>query len=114
MKCPKCNAELTGEVTECNVCGWEADPEVQSQWVVLGSVQDRVFADLARETLKSLEIPVVVHSRDGFFGNLGLSLNPFFNRHLPQFTISVPAAWLDDACQALDVTLGDKWSREVN
>ncbi|MFH1688457.1 MAG: hypothetical protein ABIE70_13175 [bacterium] len=95
--------------TECGVCGWEAPRGEQDRWVCLGYLDTPWSAELARETLKSLGIPVVVQSRDGYFGSVGLTLTPFFKKGRHQFTISVPAAQAAEAAQNLDLTLGEQW-----
>ncbi|MDH3891043.1 MAG: hypothetical protein OEV49_08145 [candidate division Zixibacteria bacterium] len=97
----------------CSICGWEHAKETEQEWVVLGTIEDRPFADLARETLKSLDIPAVVVSRAGFFGNIGLPLNSVFDGgKLGVFEISVPQSFVREAADTLDMTLGDKWRRE--
>jgi hypothetical protein len=80
--------------------------------VLVGIVESQVFADLARETLKSCDIPVVVVSRSGFFGSVGLPLNPFYRPKSAAFEISVPAVFKEEAIEVLDATLGDKWQRK--
>ena len=113
MLCPECKAELENGRTDCPICGWESTGEKEQKWVVLGTIADRPFADLARETLKSLNIPAVVVSRAGFFGNIGLPLNPIFDGgKLGVFEISVPQSFIQEAADSLDMTLGDKWQRE--
>lgn len=80
---------------------------------MLGTIEERPFADLARETLKSQDIPAIVISRAGFFGNIGLPLNPIFGGGKPGvFEISVPLSFVKEAAELLDMTLGDKWQKE--
>jgi hypothetical protein len=111
--CPVCNAELSNDVQSCYVCG--NDPENKTgkdeEWVVLGLIDDKVHADLAQETLKSCNIPAVVFSKSGFFGNVGLFLNPFYSNSSPAFEVQVPKSYADDASDILDSTLGEKWQR---
>jgi len=81
----------------------------EDSWVTLGSVDNHPLAEMARETLSTQDIPAVVVSRDGYFGNVGLNLNPFFKTGGPRFLLSVPAALLDDAIEVMNMTLGDNW-----
>ncbi len=82
---------------------------------MLGIIEEQPFADLARETLRSLNIPAVIVSRSGFFGNVGLPLNSVFdNGKLGVFEISVPLEFIEEATEALDMTLGDKWLKETS
>ncbi|MCK4607022.1 MAG: hypothetical protein KAU35_06985 [candidate division Zixibacteria bacterium] len=83
--------------------------------MVLGCVDGKAFADLARGVLESVGIPVVVVSGSGFFGDIGLPLNPVFDPKLScSFEISVPAAHRSEAAELLDMTLGDKWKRKTD
>lgn len=113
MLCPECKVELENGRADCPICGWESANEKEQEWVLLGTIEERPFADLARETLKSLDIPAVVVSRAGFFGNIGLPLNPIFaGGKSGVFEISVPSSFIKEAAETLDMTLGDKWRQE--
>ena len=114
MYCPKCNSEVGEGFSECYRCGFEFADCDNIRWVTLGDIEDRVFAGLARETLKSMGIPAVIVSRSGFFGNVGLTLNPFFNaRRRSSFEVSVPWPWREEASDALVMVLGNRFSRRV-
>jgi hypothetical protein len=82
--------------------------------VILGTIKDKISADFAKEALKSYEIPVVVFSRSGFFGNAGLPLNPIYSSRTAAFEISVPVRFAEEATDILDMTLGSRWSRKEN
>lgn len=110
--CPECNIVLKGNPERCYICGSPVKAEDEQGWVVLGMVDSKPFADMARETLKSCEIPAVVISKSGFFGNVGLPLNPIYESKPASFEISVPADYQDEAIDVLDATLGDKWQRK--
>ena len=110
--CPECNAPLEGNPDRCYICGSPVVSDEDSKWVLVGIVQSKVFADMARETLKSCEIPAVVLSRSGFFGNVGLPLNPFYKSESAAFEVSVPTEFYEEAIEVLDATLGDKWQRK--
>lgn len=113
MRCPKCQSNLEQQAVECRVCGWEKDSDQQQQWVDIGAVESKMLADLAHETLASLQILAVVISRDGFLGNTGLSLNPFFKSGHTGFVVKVPAGLAVEANDAMVSTLGDQW-QEAN
>jgi hypothetical protein len=78
-------------------------------WIVLGHVLDKFSADFAREVLTSYEIPNVVISRSGFFGNIGLPLNPIYRSESAAFEVSVPADQAEEAEELLAMALGDQW-----
>lgn len=110
--CPKCKTELEGSPAQCYVCGADLESEEEAGWMMLGTVEDKPFADLARETLKSLGIPAAVISSSGFFGNAGLPLNPFYKPRAASFEVRVPTAHAEEADALLEATLGEKWHRE--
>lgn len=114
MFCPVCKTKLTQETQTCYVCGNEIEPDESENdiWVVLGIIDDKLHADLAEETLKSCKIPAVVFSKSGFFGNIGLFLNPFYTNASPAFEVSVPSDYLEEATDILDMTLGNKFHRK--
>jgi hypothetical protein len=77
---------------------------------MIGSIDDKLSADLARETLSSYNIPAVVISKSGFFGNSGLTLNPFYDhQRVATFTVSVPEQCAEEATDLLSVTIGSAW-----
>lgn len=93
--CPACKAEVKEDATHCSVCG---EPLTNEEgWVTIGSVDTRITADFVFETLKSYEIPAVVLSRSGYFGNFGLTLQPFYSAGHGLFDISVPASHKEEA-----------------
>ncbi len=114
MQCPECNAELERAGADCGVCGWEMSSEAQSEWKVIGAVEGKAFADLAHATLDSMDIPNTVISKSGYFGNVGLTLTPFFGQESsPHFEVSVPVGFAVEANDALSVTLGTKWKEKA-
>jgi len=110
--CPECNVKLQGHPDRCYICGGEVVDDDESGWVLIGIVENKVFADLARETLESCGVPAVVISKSGFFGNVGLPLNPIYEPKVAAFEISVPVVYRTEAIEVLDMTLGDKWQRK--
>ncbi|UCC44246.1 MAG: hypothetical protein JSU65_14230 [Candidatus Zixiibacteriota bacterium] len=114
--CPKCEREWTEDVSQCPICGkelQEINDEI-SQWTKLGYIEDKISADFAVEVLKSYGIPAVVISRSGFFGQVGLPLNPFYSKEIPLFEISVLTSEVVEAAAILDMALGNRWQREDN
>lgn len=107
--CPQCNTELPPGAPYCHVCGKEFTSE---EWVVLGIVEDKLTADLARELLRSRNIPSVVFSRSGFFGDAGLPLPSIFKPDNPFFEVTVPADQAEEAASILDMTIGSGWKRK--
>ena len=113
MYCPVCKSELSGDLQTCYVCG--SDPKGSEsetkEWVMLGIIEDKMLADLGLETLKSCDIPAVLFSKSGFFGNIGLPLAPFHSNSSAGFEILVPQAYANQADETLDMSLGGPWPR---
>lgn len=112
--CPKCKHELPDDSRECCICGYELPDEATDEWIVLGTLENKLYADLAREILTSCGIPAELRCKDGFFGSIGLPLRPFYGSQAAPFEILVPAASREEAGEVLDMTVGDKWQRKEN
>ena len=117
MFCPECKTKWEEGTLECPVCGRELQPgeaetETEAGWVRLGTIEDKMSADFAVEVLKSYEISAVVISKSGYFGQVGLTLNPLYSKGSGQFEISVPVADIEEAVDVLNMALGDRWQRE--
>lgn len=111
--CPGCKSEWPQETAECPICGKElSESPDQSEWVVIGEVDDKLSADFARETLTAYEIPAIVVSRSGFFGQVGLTLTGFHSGRQALFEVTVPVGYREEAAEVLDMTLGEKWHRK--
>lgn len=111
--CPVCKNNWPNGTTECPVCGRELGDDIEkTEWVILGSFEDRLSADFAKETLNSEKIPAAILSKSGFFGNVGLPLNPFYSSKSAPYEIAVPKDLAEEAGGILDSVLGGKWSRK--
>jgi len=102
-------------MSECPVCSHElerkpSEPEIP--WVLVGFIGDKVSADYAREVLISYEIPTVVISKSGFFGQAGLTLPSFYKPESNLFEVSVPADCVEEAVGVLNMVLGDQWKKK--
>ncbi|MBD3402953.1 hypothetical protein GF420_08650 [candidate division GN15 bacterium] len=113
--CHSCHNYWDEQLTTCPICGEDMDEQHKDEWVLLGTIDDKLSADFARESLESYDIPAVVISKSGFFGNIGLPLNPFYNPNaVASFEVSVPSGYIEEACQILDMTVGKNWHRKDN
>jgi len=110
--CPVCKTEASDAAQSCVVCGFDFSAFTDGEWMSLGYIEDKVHADLAREVLKDAEIPAVIISKSGFFGDLGLPLHPFYGGSSSSFEVWTPMQCADEAVEMLDMTLGDKWRRQ--
>lgn len=113
VSCPACKADWPDGTANCPVCGKEIDTEMsETPWVMIGTVDDQLSADFAKETLSTYEIPAVIISQSGFLGNIGLTLTSFHSGKQALFEISVPTDDADEASEILQLTLGEKWHRK--
>lgn len=111
--CHTCHNYWDEGVSSCPICGDDMDENRNVKWILLGMIEDKLSADFARETLITYNIPAVVISKSGFFGNIGLPLNPFYNANAGStFEVSVPAEFAEDAAHILDMVVGEKWQRK--
>lgn len=109
VTCPKCKTELDPDASQCNVCGAKVVvPDIE--WVLIGGIADKISADFAKETLTSSSIQAVVFSRSGFFGTVGLPLNPIYSSGFAMFEVLVLSDDREEAVELLEMTLGDKFA----
>ncbi len=112
MYCPECKQEWKEDLSVCPVCGFEKVKEPTGEWKQIGFITDKISADHAVDVLQAYEIKAVVMSKSGFFGQIGLPLNPFYSTGSAQFQISVPENDAKEAVEILNVTLGNNWQHE--
>lgn len=115
--CRDCKIEWEGEFQGCPVCGSELGTEVETNeepvtWVMLGAIEDKLSADFAKEVLASYEIPSVVISKSGYFGQVGLTFTTFYKPGASLFEISVPSNCSEEAADVLTMALGNRWERK--
>jgi hypothetical protein len=111
MQCPDCSNALDPYAVDCSVCGWELPPSQQRDWQPVARIRHQAFAELARETLQQMNIPVAIIGKSGFFGSAGLVLAPWFSDNHGCFELLVPVAYAGEALNVLEMTLGDKFQK---
>ena len=111
--CPKCDENFPGDLTSCPACGYEFDnsANVNEGWVLVARINETTAADYARETLISYQIPAVVISESGFFGQVGLNLPSVTGKGIGKFQVHVPSELREDAENILTMILGDGWEK---
>jgi hypothetical protein len=113
--CPRCRDNFAGDPTACPKCGYEfADQDEDTEdreWVMIARIRDKTSADYAKETLDSYQIPSVVFSRSGYFGQVGLNLPSLYGKGIDKFEIHVPTGYREEAEGVLDMILGDSWEK---
>ena len=84
----------------------------EDDWKSLGKVNDAMSAGFAKETLESYNIPCVIFSESGFFGQAGLNLPEAYGSRLGQFEIFVPEEFMEEAVDIMNMIFGDSWIHE--
>jgi len=118
--CPRCREFFEGDLTSCPKCNYDFNSDKEDeedegageeQWIIIGRVRNRTTADYAVETLKSYDIPAVVVSESGYFGDVGLNLPSATGKHMGLFQIHITADKYDEAVDVLDMILGENWEK---
>lgn len=110
--CQVCKSEISKDTQTCAVCGHEFSGDEKNKWVFIGMIDDKISADYGKESLKSYDIPAVIFSKSGFFGDAGLPLNPFYSMSQGQYEVSVPTECVEEATDILTMVLGESWHRK--
>lgn len=115
--CPNCNENFDDDMKICPDCKVDLIDEedfesFEEGWVVVGRVKDQTTSEYARETLESYDIPAVIISESGYFGQAGLNLPSPTGANLGFFQIHVPKELKAEAVDILDMILGDSWGKE--
>ena len=126
--CPKCRYEYNPEISVCPDCDeslvaslpekpkkneehLEIDKQGYDNWVKIGNLTSSAFAEMINEGLKSKNIPVVILSGAGYFGQTGQmgisSILPAGGGYL----VLVPEEFVEDAHNEAEIILGDQWQK---
>lgn len=111
--CPKCKEHFEGDLTACPNCGHEFNGEegAEAGYELIAYIDEKTAADYARETLVSYNIPAVVISKSGYFGQVGLNLPFVTGKGVSKFQVYVPSELREDAENILTMILGDGWEK---
>jgi hypothetical protein len=118
--CPQCKYEYNHEVAKCPDCqvslvselpdDW-SDEEEYKDWVRLGILTSSVDAEMLSDVLNAKEIPNLVLSGSGYFGQTGQMGPTSFQPAGGGFVIVVPSEFVDKADLEAFGILGDKWEK---
>lgn len=101
-QCPDCRADLVAELPE------EAEEKVYENWVQLARFNALQYARMLEQALREEDIPIVVQSGTGHFGQIGsteLLLNPIGGG----YSIMVPEEFIVKADAVASGMLGEEW-----
>jgi hypothetical protein len=107
--CPDCGAKLVDRLPEPNA--EPLDEHEYKNWVPLANLTSRQMAAMILEGLRAKDIPAVLYSGAGYFGetgSMGVSL------YVPvggAYTLLVPVEYVEDADGEGRLILGDDWKK---
>ncbi len=108
--CPDCNEYLVASLPEKNVKNSEDDNEQYDNWVKIGHLTSQAYANMINDGLHSKNIPVVIISGAGHFGQTGqMGTSSFFPVGGGYFVL-VPDQFVEDANHEAEIILGDEWT----
>ncbi len=78
----------------------------RTHWVIVAETTSRTEADFAVNGLQSHDIPVVLDSAAGVFGNAGLALTSIYSGQTDSFKVKVPAEFEEEAIEIVKMFVG--------
>lgn len=122
--CPNCKYEYEANVTECPDCEVELvsslpEPEDETinptngydDWVELARLTSQPSADLLLEALQAHDIPSVILSGTGHFGQTGQMGTDSFRPVGGGYTLLVPEDFVQEADQEATGALGEEYEK---
>jgi hypothetical protein len=122
MFCPECRYEYKTGVTTCPDCGAtmvatlpEKDPENEAaryqNWVHVARLTSSISAQMLLDVLRSKNIPAVILSGSGHFGQTGQMGPSSFRPIDGAYSLMVPQEFVSDADAEAEALLGDEWKK---
>lgn len=108
--CPDCGEKLVESLDEENTHSSGSSHEQEKDWVTIGRLTSQHYADLLVEALKSKDIPAVVLSKAGHFGQTGQMGIASYRPVGGAYEVKVPAKYADKADKEAAEILGDVWT----
>jgi len=122
--CPKCRYEYNPEISICPDCEehlvdilpekYENESEIDNQgydnWIKIGRLSSQAYATMINDGLKSKNIPIVILSGAGHFGQTGQMGTSAFFPAGGSYIVLVPEEFIDDANHEAEIILGEEWT----
>ena len=123
--CPKCTYEYRPEVTVCHDCGeklvaelpkddfsWADLPvDEEKEWIPLAQLTSNQMAEILKEALEVKNIPVVLRSSTGHFGETGQMGVSSFRQVGGAYIVFVDKKFAIDADKEAQLILGEEWEK---
>ncbi len=108
--CPDCDERLVVSLPEKSVDNSEVDNLGYDNWVKIARLTSQAYANMINDGLKSKNIPIVILSSAGHFGQIGqMGASSFFPTS-GGFIVLVPEEFVEDANNEAELILGDEWT----
>ena len=117
--CPKCKYEYkagTDACADCNTTLVESlaqddSPDTYKDWIPLARLTSSQYAEMVLECLRAKDIPAVIHSDAGHFGQTGQMGTSSFRPVGGAYTLMVPRDHVIKADSEAGTILGDVWEK---
>jgi len=113
MKCPDCDkylVDILPEKLENNENRSEIDDQGYDNWTKIARLSSDAYASMINDGLRSKNIPVVILSGAGHFGQSGQTGTSSFFPSSGGYIVLVPEQFIDDANHEAGIILGDEWA----
>jgi len=113
--CPDCGAKLVEELPPLEDDSADDDAIEYEDWIEIGRLSSQQMAQMALEALRSKNIPAVILSGTGYFGQSGLEGAAILSKS-DSYKLMVTAEFVEDADNEMETLLGEIWvnSRSEN
>jgi hypothetical protein len=109
--CPDCNETLIDHLPEENIIKANTDKINYEDWVKIGRLTSYQYAEMILEGLRGKEIPAVILSGTGHFGQTGQLGVSSFRPIDGAYSVLVPKDFVDDANLEAESILGEVWTK---
>ena len=120
MYCPNCGLEYDDGEDHCHDCGedlvsdkpesTEAEEAIYKDWVEIARLTSLQSAEMLLEVLRNKDIPSVLRSGAGYFGQTGQMGPSSYQPVGGAFTLLVPQDFVADADREGTAILGEEWT----
>ena len=117
--CPKCRYEYTPEVATCPDCNErlvtslpieeEAAEVVYEDWTQVARLTSPQYAEMLLEALQAKDIPIVIQSGSGYFGQIGQMGMSALALIGGGYSVMIPLKFVADADREAAALLGEIW-----
>jgi len=103
--CPDCNTALVDSLAK------DDSQETHQDWIPLARLTSSQYAEMVMEALRAKDIPAVIHSDAGHFGQTGQMGTSSFRPMGGAYTLMIPRDHIVEADREAATILGDVWEK---